>query len=126
MTIDRLKAMAKKHHMMIQKDGHGVEFLTFIRNNDMKQVFRSQLMKEVTKAVDAVRNDKEKEVAYMTYVAKLEDTRREGLAEGRKEGQKEERKKAIRRLLSKYSPSEIATLMDYPIDEVEAVASEDR
>lgn len=126
MTIDRLKAMAKKHHMMIQKDGHGVEFLTFIRNNDMKQVFRSQLMKEVTKAVDAVRNDKEKEVAYMTYVAKLEDTRREGLAEGRKEGQKEERKKAIRRLLSKYSPSEIATLMDYPIDDVEAVASEDR
>lgn len=126
MTIDRLKAMAKKHHMMIQKDGHGVEFLTFIRNNDMKQVFRSQLMKEVTKAVDAVRNDKEKEVAYMTYVAKLEDTRREGLAEGRKEGQKEERKKAIRRLLSKYSPSEIATLMDYPIDGVEAVASEDR
>lgn len=83
-------------------------------------------MKEVTKAVDAVRNDKEKEVAYMTYVAKLEDTRREGLAEGRKEGQKEERKKAIRRLLSKYSPSEIATLMDYPIDGVEAVASEDR
>lgn len=62
MTIDRLKAMAKKHHMMIQKDGHGVEFLTFIRNNDMKQVFRSQLMKEVTKAVDAVRNDKEKKI----------------------------------------------------------------
>lgn len=48
----------------------------------MHMICQSQLMKEVIQAVDAVRNDKEKEVAYMTYVAKLEESRREGLAEG--------------------------------------------
>lgn len=58
-------------------------------------------MKEVIQAVDAVRNDKEKEVAYMTYVAKLEESRREGLAEGLAEGMAEGMAKSLCNLVYK-------------------------
>ena len=44
-------------------------------------------MKEIQKAVEAVRNDKEKEVAYMTYAQKMEDVRWESRKEALVEGE---------------------------------------
>lgn len=66
-----------------------LEFLTYIKENDFKVLFASLLMKEVQKAVEAVRNDKEKEVAYMTFAQKMEDVLREGERKGKLEGRQE-------------------------------------
>lgn len=64
-----------------------LEFLTYIRDNDFTELFASPLMKEIQKAVEAVRNDKEKEVAYMTYAQKMEDVRWESRKEALVEGE---------------------------------------
>lgn len=69
-----------------------LEFLSFIKNNDVAAMFKSSLMQEVKEAIEDVRNDKEKEVAYMTYAAKMDDMRRDGM----REGQEQERENGIR------------------------------
>lgn len=75
------------------KDGNAdpaiLEFLDYVRTNDGKAEYRSELAKSARAAVEAVREDKDKEVSYMTFAMKMEDVRRDSRMEGRMEGREE-------------------------------------
>lgn len=74
-----------------------LEFLSFLHNNDLETLFQSSLMREVKDAVETVRNDEEKEVAYMTVAMKMDDMRRAGLEEGLSQGRAEILREAIQK-----------------------------
>lgn len=111
-----------------------LEFLTFLRDNNLSAPFHTALMSEVTHAVDAVRSDREKEVLYMTWELKMEDIRRSGLQEGRKAGIQEGRKAGIQeglqkgerniilQLLSKHSIAEVAAMLGRTEEEIRQIA----
>lgn len=77
-----------------------LEFLDMIRTNDLEKPYETVLGQKAKARVQAVRNDKELEVAYMTYAQKMLDERRygfnEGLAEGKVRGREEGRSEALR------------------------------
>ena len=100
-----------------------LEFLTYIKENDFKVLFASPLMKEVQKAVEAVRNDKEKEVAYMTFAQKMEDVLREGERKGKLEGKLEGRQEGEAKLGLLISKLLAASRLD---DATAASTDEDR
>ncbi len=73
------------------KDGNAnlpiLEFLDFIRNNDVEAEYKSSLMKAVCPAVKSVRSDPRKEERYMVLQAVLADERNAGIAKGMEIGE---------------------------------------
>ena len=63
-----------------------LEFLRFVRTSDYGFVGTSDLLREARTALAKVRNDPEKEVAYMTYKRKMDEMKQEGLEEGLQKG----------------------------------------
>ncbi len=70
-----------------------LEYLDFIRKNDVETKYESKLMKAVSKAVKQVRNNPEKEASYVVLQAILTDERLIGVEEGLKKGREEGLKK---------------------------------
>jgi len=64
-----------------------LEFLDFIRKNDVNAEYESDLMKAVCPAVKSVRSDPRKEERYMVLEAVLADERNAGIAKGIKIGE---------------------------------------
>lgn len=99
-----------------------LEFLSFLRNNDLGTLFQSSLMREVKDAVETVRNDEEKEVAYMTVAMKMDDMRRAGLEEGWKEGRKEGlnqgRAEILREAIQKSDVQTVAKLFGISVEDL--------
>jgi len=63
-----------------------LEFLDFIRKNDVDADYKSDLMKAVCPAVKSVRSDPRKEERYMVLQAVLADERNAGIAIGEERG----------------------------------------
>lgn len=102
-----------------------LEFLSFIRDNNLHASFHSELMTNVTTAVKEVRSDEKMEVKYMTLATKLADAHRDGWVKGHDEGVAEGRAKEqetiIRSLLAFYSPAEISKTTGISLETVEAI-----
>jgi len=66
-----------------------LEFLDYVRTNNDQLQLSSELVQRTKQAVHTVRNDRTKEVSYMTWAMKTRDLLRQGREEGRKEGREE-------------------------------------
>ncbi len=66
-----------------------LEYLDFIRNNDVDSVYQSTLMEKVCTAVKLVRNDPKKEERFMVLENLLRDREREGREQGIEQGMKQ-------------------------------------
>lgn len=80
-----------------------LEFLDYVRTNNDQLQPSSELVQRAKQAVHTVRNDRTKEVSYMTWAMKTRDLlrqgREEGRAEGREEGRAEMREEGIKALV---------------------------
>ncbi len=85
-----------------------LEFLDFIRKNDVETKYESKLMKAVSKMVKRVRGDPEKEESYVVLQTILTDERIMGEEEGIKKGREEEKLNMIRNLIK---------TMDWPVEQ---------
>lgn len=90
-----------------------LEFLSFISKNDLNVAFKSELMKEVIKRIDRVKNNIEMEREYMTLALKMREQREEGIEEGIKQGIQQGIQQGIITLIS--------TLVKYNIEEKEII-----
>ena len=68
-----------------------LEFLDYVRTNNDQLHPSSELVQRAKQAVHTVRNDRTKEVPYMTWAMKTRDLLRQGREEGRAEGLEEGR-----------------------------------
>ena len=91
-----------------------LEFLDMIRTNDLEKTYETPLGQKAKARVQAVRNDKELEVSYMTIAQKMLDERRMGFREGREETSKE----YVLALKGILDPAVIARQFKLPLEEV--------
>ena len=99
-----------------------LEFLDMIRTNDLEKVYETPLGQKAKARVQAVRNDRTLEVAYMTYAQKLLDERKlafhEGLVEGEAKGRTEGVNESIAALKGLLEPAVIAEKFKVPLERV--------
>ena len=103
-----------------------LEFLDMIRTNDLEKAYETPLGQKAKARVQAVRNDKELEVSYMTIAQKMLDERRMGFREGCAEGEirgeargrEEALKGAVLALKGILEPSVIAKQFKMPLEQV--------
>lgn len=95
-----------------------LEYLDFVRTNDMDRPYETPLAQKARDRVQVVRSDKEMEVPYMTYAQKIWDERRLGYKEGREEGLEEGMEKTVLALKGLIEPSVIADRLKMSLDEV--------
>lgn len=99
-----------------------LEYLDFVRTDDVSRPYGSTLVKKTLHKVQLVRNDKELEVPYMTWQMKLQDERQKGREEGREEGRQEGQAELIARMLKKHSIIDVSELTGLPKEEIEQIA----
>ncbi len=103
-------------------DGEMLEFLKYIQNStdEVANVSKSELVKEINQKVRYLKEDKSMEVEYMTLL----ERDREKFQEGREEGREEAKKEAAKALLDILDDKTIALKMNLPLEQVEALRRE--
>lgn len=97
------------------------EFLAYVENSteEVAKNCKGNLVKRVHEKVEAIRNDEECEVEYMTYLDRLNEEREEGRVEGREQGKIELVEEMVKKNLDVDLIMQITKLTEQQIKEIE-------
>lgn len=113
--------MLNSHYKTANASQAVTEFLDYVRDNDDRQLFLSELAQNVRSAVNEVRADVTKGVAHMTLNQYLQDKFVEGVAEGRTEGKTEGITETVRKMAKSMPVEDIAKVLEMTVDEVKKI-----
>ena len=103
------------------------EFLEYVENSNENVVLKSkgELIKNIHKKVEYIKDDKGIEVEFMTLLERDMENREEGKAEGKLEGKEEEKVLVTGKLLERgLSLDEIADITGLSIEKIEEIKKE--